>query len=65
MNGTSKDSSGKADHWDDGSVRGEWHLRHEAGLFGEEKIKVYEPCNYVSNIAFYHSMTNYLNDKNM
>jgi hypothetical protein len=25
--------------------------------FGEENMIIYEPCNYVSNLAFYHSAT--------
>ena len=29
----------------------------EIGLFGQEELIIYEPCNYVSNLAFYHSAT--------
>jgi len=32
-------------------------LRHTPELFGPEKIRMYEPCNYVSNVAYYHSTT--------
>ena len=56
-NGTKRDTYGYKDLWDDGRVRGKWHVRHEPGYFGDEKMKVYEPCNYVSNLAFYHSVT--------
>ena len=31
------------------------YIRTEPDTFGNQKIKVYEPCNYVSNIAFYRA----------
>jgi hypothetical protein len=63
-NGTNVDSRGLADHWGEGSknypdrdfnMDGHEWLRSTPELFGEEKMIIYEPCNYVSNIAYYHS----------
>lgn len=66
-NGTDgPDSRGKADHWgqcsiyskNDGNCGHRNWLRHtDKETFGSEKIIMYEPCNYVSNIAYYHSTT--------
>ena len=63
-NGTNKDYQGHADHWGGCDVdddRCEAYIyreakeNHEGGFFGMDKMEVYEPCNYVSNIAFYHA----------
>ena len=32
-------------------------LRQTPALFGNNKFLVFEPCNYVSNMAYYHSVT--------
>ena len=32
-------------------------LVHGPALFGDERMAIYEPCNYVSNVAYYHSAT--------
>jgi hypothetical protein len=34
---------------------GHMWLRHTPEAFGTENITIYEPCNYVSNLAYYHS----------
>ena len=31
-------------------------MEHNPTEFGDEKILICEPCNYASNIAYYHSM---------
>jgi len=31
------------------------YIRSEPDVFGNERMTVQEPCNYVSNVAFYHS----------
>ena len=33
--------------------------RHTPELFGKDNIIMYEPCNYVSNIAYMHSATKF------
>ena len=58
-NGSEHNSMGRRDIWDDG--RGEKHdpriMRRTPGYFGDDKMLIYQPCNYVSNMAFYHSVT--------
>ena len=61
-NGTSSDSRGREDHWGECDPKDSWcsqtlYLRHTPGYFGEEEMKIYEPCNYVSNVAYYRSVT--------
>ena len=65
-NGTSIDTRGEADHWGecskydadrDCNKAGHAFLRSTPELFGPEKIIMYEPCNYVSNLAYYHAVT--------
>jgi len=53
-NGTDHDYNNKSDHW--GSKESDL-MRNTSGLFGDEKMIIYEPCNYVSNVAYYHSAT--------
>ena len=63
-NGVDIDTRGLEDHWGECSMfypnsncnpdGHEW-LRHTPEYFGSEKIKMFEPCNYTSNIAYYHS----------
>ena len=67
-NGADKDYMGRADHW--GGCRPttpdtrcpvgdykEFLENPEGQEFGYDQIVIYEPCNYVSNLAFYHSAT--------
>jgi len=59
------DSRGQPDHWgacaihDTAEVKqacsGDPWLRKTPELFGPEKIIMYNPCNYVSNVAYYHA----------
>lgn len=63
-NGTDKDYMGKSDHWGgcvpgaDGSRCPEGpYSRSTPEVFGAEKVMIYEPCNYVSNVAYYRSVT--------
>jgi len=49
------------DHWGECNFRNkdrcngaDW-LRDTPEPFGAEKIIMYEPCNYVSNVAYYHA----------
>ena len=65
-NGTEKDYMDQADHWggchpDQDDQRCpvapyKEHVNNKDGmLFGRDKIRIYEPCNYASNIAYYHA----------
>jgi len=33
------------------------YLKKEPKAFGKENMMIIEPCNYVSNVAYYHSTT--------
>ena len=63
-NGVDKDYMGKSDHWggctpyipDTRCPVGPYQ-RNTSHPFGVEKMTVYEPCNYVSNVAYYRSAT--------
>ena len=33
------------------------YLKTEPSPFGKDKMLIYEPCNYVSNVAYYHTTT--------
>lgn len=63
-NGTSQDYMGQTDHWG-GCTPDTPNTRCDVGdykedtsvFFGKEKMIVYEPCNYSSNIAYYHAAT--------
>jgi hypothetical protein len=63
-NGTSSDYMKQTDHWG-GCTPDTPNTRCEVGdykedtltHFGKEKMIVYEPCNYASNIAYYHAAT--------
>ena len=67
QNGTDSDYQGNPDHWgqcDDKNRRDictiDPHTAdvvHGPALFGDEEMIIYEPCNYVSNVAYYHSAT--------
>lgn len=50
---------GKRDVWDilNPGRDGRWqkYTRREPGVFGNKGMVVHEPCNYVSNVAFYHA----------
>jgi hypothetical protein len=63
-NGTSHDYMNQTDYW--GGCTPETpntrcpvgdYKENKTGLFGEEKMIIYEPCNYASNLAYYHSAT--------
>ena len=61
-NGADKDYQNRSDHWgnctfDQPNPRctAEHYRENKTGSFGPEKVLVYEPCNYASNIAYYHS----------
>jgi len=32
-------------------------MKHDGAAFGVEKMFIQEPCNYASNLAYYHSTT--------
>lgn len=66
-NGTAHDYMNQTDYWG-GCVPGngtrcpvgnyEEYLANKAGgMFGADKMVVYEPCNYASNVAYYHAAT--------
>ena len=66
-NGTAHDYMNQTDYWG-GCVPGngtrcpvgnyEEFVKNKAGgLFGDEKMQVFEPCNYASNVAYYHAAT--------
>ena len=63
-NGTSSDYMGQTDHWG-GCTPDTPNTRCDVGnykedtltYFGDEKMIIYEPCNYASNIAYYHAAT--------
>jgi hypothetical protein len=63
-NGTDTDYMGRADHWG-GCTPDTPNTRCDVGdykedtvsYFGAEKMIIYEPCNYASNLAYYHSTT--------
>lgn len=69
VNGTSHDSYGISDHWGDCTLADkdeprcfkQPYMRREPAVFPgtdtNTTILIEEPCNYVSNIAFYHSVT--------
>jgi len=67
-NGTDHDYMNRSDHW--GSCRPDspdtrckvgYYLEYlwdkAGGSFGEEKMEIYEPCNYASNVAYFHAST--------
>jgi hypothetical protein len=65
-NGTDSDSSNQSDHWGNEYAfknnlynihSGFSYIENKTGLFGNINILIYEPCNYASNIAYYHSTT--------
>jgi len=63
-NGTDKDYQNRTDHWgqckntqDNPRCLVPPYLEKVSGNFGSDKMLIYEPCNYASNIAFYHSTT--------
>jgi hypothetical protein len=66
-NGTDQDWTGATDRWgqcyanspydDRCDAETEGYLRKQPGVFGDDNMIVYEPCNYVSNVAYYRSAT--------
>ena len=63
-NGTEHDYMNRTDHWG-GCTPDTPNTRCDVGdykentisYFGDEKMVIYEPCNYASNVAYYHSAT--------
>jgi len=63
-NGTDHDYMNRTDYWG-GCTPDTPNTRCDVGdykentisYFGDEKMIIYEPCNYASNLAFYHSAT--------
>lgn len=53
-NGTEVDFYGQHDFWGN---RKPTVMRQTPALFGEQKMTIFEPCNYASNVAYYHSTT--------
>lgn len=58
-NGTSKDSEGQVDHWGqilvhDATMAYNEYRQNKSRSMGRYNMLIYEPCNYVSNIAYYH-----------
>ena len=55
----SNGTSSKSDYWDSCIDPANCHSYHEHNVTTISKydIIIYEPCNYASNIAFYHSFT--------
>ena len=65
-NGTSKDYMNETDYWggcipEEPNTRcpvgdyEEWLANKAGGKFGSDDMQVFEPCNYASNVAYYHS----------
>lgn len=67
-NGTAKDYMGLPDTWGGciedlpntrcpvGNYK-EWLANKDGEPFGDQKMTIFEPCNYSSNIAYYHAAT--------
>ena len=65
-NGTTDDFRNTTDYWGECS-RDEFgnksncanneYYRFQPEPFGQENMQIFEPCNYVSNVAYYHSAT--------
>ena len=53
-NGTAIDWQGNPDHWGSHNTR---LSKQYVGSFGDDQMIVYEPCNYVSNVAYFRSVT--------
>lgn len=67
-NGTDSDYMHLTDHWGGCNHEtpnsrcpvgdyAEFTSHPDGGYFGNEKVQILEPCNYASNVAFYHSAT--------
>ena len=57
--GTTNDAYNRPDTWHDGIIGAKNLLRKDTAFFGEgeDKYKVWQPCNYVSNVPYYHAVT--------
>jgi hypothetical protein len=63
-NGTDTDYMNRTDHWGECTPElnqtrcpvGDY-AEKKIGLFGDEQIVIFEPCNYASNVAYYHAAT--------
>jgi hypothetical protein len=62
-NGTSNDYMNQTDHWGGCTPETDFarcprgYMRNKSAEFGSDKMTIYEPCNYVSNVAYYRSAT--------
>ena len=59
-NGTDSDYQGLPDHWGQKILTSDTFLEYDEGksaYMGPYNMYIYEPCNYASNIAYYHSTT--------
>ena len=66
-NGSDKDSRGLPDHWgnrDDVWVEAKAHKGGKFGKWRGDGYLVTQPCNYASNIAYYHSVLKICKYKN-
>jgi len=63
-NGTDKDYQNRTDHWgqctefeDNPRCVVPPYRENKTANFGADNMLIEEPCNYASNIAFYHAST--------
>ena len=61
-NGTDRDYQGRPDHWGQvlhDSPRNAYieYFQGKTAPIGKDHMIIYEPCNYASNIAYYHGAT--------
>jgi len=65
-NGTAKDAMNLTDHWGRcidyygvGRCNITAYMRNKTAMFPgfDDKMEIMEPCNYVSNVAYYHATT--------
>ena len=59
-----KDSYGRIDLWDDHKEHKPKLLRHTPAKFGDLDMLIKEPCNYASNVAYYHAVTRICSKEN-
>ena len=62
-NGTDRDYMNQTDHWGGCTPWTDFercprsYMRNKSAEFGSDKMIIEEPCNYVSNVAYYRSTT--------
>ena len=47
----------ETDHWGHRNSISPWQEAHQGKQAYIGKVLIYEPCNYASNVAYYHAMT--------